>query len=667
MFRTERMRKLKVVTLGEYTSEVINLLHENGIVQLDDISERIQQDPELAEQLTPSKTTSYTGKISSLLMRTTGISELLGDALSEGLGIKEKLMSFISPEVPVPKEVNDLDTEAFIEYAENILDEVESETKVIEEKLYALDTETSQLESNKVLASRLANLNMNLGLLKDTKHTSTIVGRIDVESASEVKTELSKITDELLIERVKDNNKEFENIVVVTQKEYKDNIYSSLRKFDFEKFDTENLEGSPSEIVSNADTRLKAIESEQSQIKAQLKQVAEKWDDDILVLKEQLEIEKERNEVFAAFGETRETNVFEAWVPLKRVDEAKSLIESASEENCIIEIEDIEDNDENVPVLQNNNAYAKPYEVLVQMYSPLKYNEIDPTLFVAITFPFFFGFCLTDAFYGLIVALLGLVLYKGMGKVNDTMKAAGPIVMASGIWAIILGLITNGMIGDFWSRILNLGTLPTVIPWLDAFKNPATILIIAIVCGLIYTNLGFVIGMINNLRYGDVKEAFGSQICWFFLEAGVVFLALGMLVSSIGMIGYVLGALFIIIALGMLIYANGAYGMMDVFGFMGDILSYARLLALCLATGGIAMTVNILTNLVGDMIPFVGIIFAIFVFIFGHIANFMFQVLGAFVNALRLNYVEFFSQFYLGGKNQFEAFKAKRIFTKFNK
>jgi V/A-type H+-transporting ATPase subunit I len=103
---------------------------------------------------------------------------------------------------------------------------------------------------------------------------------------------------------------------------------------------------------------------------------------------------------------------------------------------------------------------------------------------------------------------------------------------------------------------------------------------------------------------------------------------------------------------------------MDVFGFLGDVLSYARLLALCLATGGIAMTVNILAQLLGTSVPYVGIILAIIIFIFGHIANFAFQVLGAFVNALRLNYVEFFGQFFISGKNMFEPFKAKREFTK---
>ena len=133
---------------------------------------------------------------------------------------------------------------------------------------------------------------------------------------------------------------------------------------------------------------------------------------------------------------------------------------------------------------------------------------------------------------------------------------------------------------------------------------------------------------------------------------------------AIGMIGYAIGGVLVIACIGMLVYSGGAYGVMDIFGFMGDILSYARLLALCLATGGIAMTVNILAQMLNNMVPYAGIVLAILIFIFGHIANFAFQVLGAFINALRLNYVEFFSQFFMGGKDKFEAFKASRTFTK---
>lgn len=662
MFKTARMRKIRIVTLDKYVAPTVDALHESGLIQVSDISESIQQDPELAELVIPSKATPYTGKLSSLLMKTNGISELLGNSLSEGHGLKDTIMSFISPDMPVQKDIEKLDTAAFIEKAEETLAKVESKTSVIEGKLSALDAETSELKSNKSLAKRLSNFDMDLALLKDSKYTSITVGRINAESTSEIKNELSNLTDELEMFTVPTDDGEI--ITVVTLKEFNDDVYSTLRKFDFEKIEIGNVEGTPENVISSADSRLLTIESERAAVKGELRAVAEQWDDEILALKEQLENEKDKNEILSSFVQTKDAYILEAWVPVKDTEKVEQLVESSSEGHCAFETIEIEGtDDEDVPVLQQNGWYAKPFEYLVDMYSPVRYNEIDPTIFVALTFPFFFGFCLTDAVYGLVVSLIGVVLIKGIGKVKESMNSFGWILVWSGLWAVVLGLLTNGFIGDFPERIMGY-RLPTVFAPVEAFKHPDTILIIAIAFGLLYTNLGFIVGAINNLRYGNVKEAIGSQICWFVFEAGIVFLALGYLMPAIGMAGMALGGILILATIVMLIWANGAYGVMDIFGYMGDVLSYARLLALCLATGGIAMTVNILAAMIDSMVPFAGIVLAVLIFIFGHIANFAFQVLGAFINALRLNYVEFFSQFFMSGKGKFEAFKASRTFTK---
>ena len=664
MFKTARMRKIRIVTLDKYVAPTVDALHESGLIQVSDISESVQQDPELAELVTPSKATHYTGKLSSLLMKTNGISELLGNSISEGHGLKDTLMSFISPDMPVQKEVERLDTPAFIEKAEETLAKVESKTSVIEGKLAALDSETSELKSNKSLANRLINFDSDLALLKDSKYTSTTVGRINAESTSEIKNELSNLTDELEIFTVPMSGDDGLIVIVVTLKEFSDDVYSTLRKFDFEKIEVGDVEGTPQHVISSADSRLLTIESERAAVKNELRAVAEQWDDEILALKEQLENEKDKNEILSSFVQTKDAYILEAWVPVKDTEEVEQLVEKSSEGHCAFETIEIEGtDDEDVPILQQNGWYAKPFEFLVDMYSPVRYNEIDPTIFVAITFPFFFGFCLTDAVYGLVVSAIGVVMIKGIGKVKESMKSFGWILVWSGLWAVILGLITNGFIGDFPERIAGF-RLPTVFAPVEAFKHPDTILLIAIAVGLIYTNIGFIIGAIDNLRYGNVKEAIGSQICWFVFEAGIILFALGYMMPAVGMAGMALGGILIIATIGMLVWANGAYGVMDIFGYMGDILSYARLLALCLATGGIAMTVNILAQMLNNMIPYAGIVLAIVVFIGGHIANFAFQVLSAFINALRLNYVEFFSQFFMSGKGKFEAFKANRTFTK---
>jgi len=670
MFQTARMRKLKILSLEQYSNSIVQSLHEEGVVQINDISERIQHDPEWTDILEPSKITPLTGRLSSLLMKTSGISELLGDALTGEVSIMDMVKSLISPVIPEKKEVENLSAEDLIVKAEDLLDKVESKTKVIENQKNVLNSRRSVLESNMNVANKMLNLDIDLATLNDTKYTSTIVCGIDVESANKFKEESVAITDKLLIleepNHTKDKDEFDEIIIIVTLNEFKDKIYGLLRKFDFEKFEIKDLSGKPSEIITSSESELKSLDEEEVNLDSQLKEVAEKWDDDIVILKEQLEIEKERNEIFATFGKTDKTVLLEAWVPLKEVDKVKSLIDNETDGHSEIEVEDVGEDDSDVPVLQNNPSFVKPYEFLVSMYAPLKYREVDPTILLFILFPFIFGFCLTDAFYGIIFTLMGIIVVRGIGKNSEAFNALGWISIPCGLWGILLGFISNGFLGDVFPRFFGYN-LPTVV--IDAFSVPQIVLIIAIAFGLFHVNMGIIVGIINKFRYGKVKEAIGENIVWLILQAGIVFLAMGILVPSVEMIGMVIAGVCFIATFGILLYADGVFGLMNIFSFTGNILSYARLLALCLSTGGIAMTVNILAELIYGLIPIpaLGAIVFIIIFIFGHIANFLIQIMGGFINTMRLHFVEFFSQFYEGGHNSFKPFSSNRLLTKLKK
>ncbi|ADL58933.1 V-type ATP synthase subunit I [Methanothermobacter marburgensis] len=652
MFLPARMRKLKIITLDQYSDSVVRSLHEEGITQIDDISERIQQDAEWRQILKPSRATPYTGRVSSLLMKTSGILDFLGSVAAQEKGLKDTLKEFINPPVFDKREVEELDTESLLERAEEILGKVESETRVMEEKLNELDSEKASLESSLTVAEKLKEFDIDFADLHASKYITGIAGRIPSENLDEIREKLSEITDELILFDAEGETRAERILIIITLRKHGDSVASLLRRMEFERFEISELSGRPSEVISSSETRIAEIEGERSEIISKLREINSEWEDELLVLKEQLEIEKERNEVFSLFGETEKTVMLEAWVPLKEADRAIEVVEESSEGHCVTELE--EPNPEEVPVLLDNPRFAKPYENFVEMYSPLKYNEIDPTIFMAFVFPFFFGFCLTDAGYGILDALIGLILYRGLGKVNRFMRDFGIIMMSCGVWAFILGMVTNGFIGDFFPRFLNI-QLPTVIPAIDAFVNPQNILIMALTVGVLHINFGLILGARNNIRLGNMREALGSQIVWLILELGIILYIFG---------GMFLGAPVIILAAAMLLYYNGLFGLMDVSGFLGTLLSYARLLALCLSTGGIAMTVNILTGLSYEMIPVIGVVLAPIIFVFGHLANNAFQSLGAFINSLRLHYVEFFAQFYLGGKNKFNAFRAERNFTK---
>ncbi|MCQ8905636.1 MAG: V-type ATP synthase subunit I, partial [Methanothermobacter sp.] len=578
--------------------------------------------------------------------------DFLGSVAAEEKGLRDTIREFINPPIFEKREVEEMDTESLIKRAEEILGRVESETRVMEEKLNELDSEKSTVESSLSVAEKLKDFDIDFSDLHDSEYITGIAGRTTAENLPELREKLAEITEELIVSDKEGENRDERVLIIVTLKKHADSIASVLRRMEFERFEISELRGRPSEIISSSKTRLEEISRERQEIISKLRDINAEWEDELLVLKEQLEIEKERNEVFSHFGETRKTVMLEAWVPLKEADRVIAVVEESSEGHCVTDLE--EPDPEEVPVLLDNPRFAKPYETFVEMYSPLKYNEIDPTIFMAFVFPFFFGFCLTDAGYGIIDALIGFILYRGLGKVNNFMRNFGIIMMSCGVWAFILGMVTNGFIGDFFPRFLNI-TLPTVIPAIDAFVNPQNILIMALTVGVLHINFGLIVGARNNIRLGNMREALGSQIVWLILELGIILYLVG---------GMIFGAPLIILAFAMLLYYNGLFGLMDVSGFLGTLLSYARLLALCLSTGGIAMTVNILTGLSYEMIPVIGVILAPIIFVFGHIANNAFQSLGAFINSLRLHYVEFFAQFYMGGKNKFNAFCAERNFTK---
>jgi V/A-type H+-transporting ATPase subunit I len=658
MFKPARMKKLKVITLDKYRDSAVKSLHEAGIVEIQDISERIQQDAEWRQILKPSHVSPYTGKIASLLMKTTGTVDFLKSVRRKEGGILPLVKGLVNPP-PINKiEVEHLDVQDLIEKAEETLGKVESTTKPKEDKLNELDSEKTKLENAKKIANNLINFDVDLADLEESKYISVFAGRVPTDSYAKLIGDLKGLTDEIVVFDTDSEEKTFKIVIIITLNQYKDEISSIIRKLEFERFDISGISGRPREIIQRSESRIDSIENEKKSILNDLADVSEQWIDEIIALKEQLEIEKQRNEIFSSFGETESTVMFEGWVTTKKLEKALEIIESSTEGYSIVDVSDPDVEKDKIPVHLDNPRWAKPYEMFVHMYSPPDYREIDPTILMALVFPFFFGFCLTDAGYGLADAIIGYIVFRGLGRTSTVARNLGLIMVMCGVWAVVLGLITNSFLGNLypWLVLGNAwgGAIPTTINAVNSFGFPQNILIMALIVGILHINMGLVMGAYNNIVRGDVKEALGSQIPWFVLEAGVILFLVG---------GLYIGGPVVALALIMLVYFNGLFGIMDVSGFLGNILSYARLLALCLSTGGIASTVNTLAGLSYEMLPIIGIIIAPIIWIGGQIANGAFQTLGAFINSLRLHYVEFFAQFYIGGSQKFRAFKTKRKYT----
>ena len=199
----------------------------------------------------------------------------------------------------------------------------------------------------------------------------------------------------------------------------------------------------------------------------------------------------------------------------------------------------------------------------------------------------------------------------------------------------------------------------------NPIKDPITLLTIALIFGLIHLNIGIILGIIQSVKTKKYKELLTSKTCMISLQLGG-----GMLIGNsilnipLAQPLFYIAAILVVIGLLQLFLSAGPIGFFDITGYVGDWLSYARLLALGLATAGMALAFNVVAQLLGEMIPYVGIIILIFLLVFAHLINLGLQALGAGIHSLRLQYVEFFNRFYEGGGNEFSPFKMSRKYTK---
>lgn len=665
MFRPARMQKLSIVTLNQYTKPIIDVLHERGVIQIDDLSDEIQENEEY-NGLDVSKQDPVASRIASLSMKCNSILDTLKSA-EQSKSMVEVVKGFISPKEIITKEVEEIPSEELADKAEEIITKVDAVLSPIEARLNEIGTEETKYKDSLNVASQLSSFDIDFVYLQNTKYTNIITGKLPSEHISEATSLIEEVTERVEIFEGSENSDSevaYTPIVIVCEPEFEEDISGVLRRLEFEKLDVTGLSGKSDEIIEASKNKLDEFKDEREQCLKDIREVGQRSKESLLALNEQLEVEKERTEIYSYFGETNSTKMIKAWVVKDDVEETLSIIDELSDGNSIIEVEDPteEEIDNNkVPVKQRNPGFAKPYELLVNMYATPNYKDIDPTIIMAFCFPFFFGYCLTDAFYGIILAIVGVLLYRGIGKTNKTFKSFGIIVLQMGLWTILLGLLTGGFLGDFVPRFIlgdSSAPLPTVIPDINAFVHPENILILAIAIGLIHLNIAFIFGIIDNSKRHNYKEMCGGQLSWIVIELSIL------LYVAAGLIPF---AVVFIIGLLLLVYGSGPMGVMDIFGYLGDVLSYSRLLALCLSTGGIGMTANLLGQLLAGMVPYVGIIIGILVFLGVHLFNIAFQSMGAFIHSLRLHFVEFFGNFYTGESELFEPFKAERTYTKLKK
>ena len=440
----------------------------------------------------------------------------------------------------------------------------------------------------------------------------------------------------------------------------------------------------PSQVITNTPARQKALlEAEIEKLNKEIREAEEEIKGyaesrkDLELVSDYFRARAEKYEVLGTLPQSQRTFVVSGYVPKRYVRALSKAVEEKFD--CVFDIEDIKE-DEEPPTLLSNNSFSSSVEGVLESYGLPHKGEFDPTTIMSFFYVFFFGMMLSDAAYGAIIAIACYVVLKKFPRMGESMHKSLKMFMFCGVSTMVWGILFGGYFGnvvDIVSEVFfgKAVTIPAL--WFIPLNDPMRLLVYSLAFGVVHLFVGLGIKGYMELKDGKVLDFFCDVVLWFAFLIGLILMLLPTdIFASIAQTQIVFPpflntaakALAIIGAVGLVLMSGrenknpvlrialGAYDIYNITGWLSDVLSYSRLLALGLATGVIASVVNQMGSMFGKGI--IGVIGFLLVFVVGHTLNLAINLLGAYVHTNRLQFVEFFGKFYEGGGKPFEPFKS---------
>ena len=444
--------------------------------------------------------------------------------------------------------------------------------------------------------------------------------------------------------------------LLVCHKADVEKVQEVLRPFNFSVTTFQNVTGTAAENIRTLDAQV--AENRKAQEAATAAIVASADGRNALQLyADRLNTEADKNLNTERLLTDGTVLFFEGWVPAENLKQVGDFLER---NGCAWEAADpTEEEYSDVPVKLKNNWLTNPLNMVTEMYSLPAYNNVDPNPLMAPFFILFYGIMMADMGYGLLMILAGLFVTKKY-RPKGTMGHMFGLATLCGVSTFIMGAITGGFFGDFLTQVVKLTTggdfaLPSLFTPLN---DTLMILVGAIAIGFVQIITGMAVSFVRKLQQGKILDAVFEEVTWWLVFVGIGCMVLfgNNLVLYLSLVLVVAGP--IITNEGMA-KVTGIFGSLynHVTGYFGDLLSYARLMALMLAGSVIAQVFNTLGAIPGNIVIFVIISLA------GNALNFALNLLGCYVHDLRLQCLEYFGKFYEDGGKPFRplAINAKFV------
>lgn len=655
-----QMQRMSICALKKDRKAILEKIQSMGIMEINHV---LDEDEDFRRMDTANARSSFEKAANS--------ADRALEILNEYAPVKTSMLSSLEGKKLVDAKVH----EEVIRKREELLKLV-SRIQVLDKEKAENKAEILKLENR--IESLVPWLSLDIPMnATGTKKTSVILGSIpgqaDISGIYEILADAApevEAADAYVIS----SGQDMTCIAVICLKQEEQSIEEALRSRGFSRI-AQNSAKTPAGETEELKQAIKEKENRISQIEQEVIRLAEQREE-IYLLADYYRVRAEKYEVLGEIPQSANTFVLSGYVPHRDVEKVKRVLESKYD--CAIDVEELKEEEE-PPVLLKNNKFSASAEGVLESFGLPKKGEIDPTVIMSVFYVFLFGLMLSDAAYGAIVSIACGVLILKFPRMSEGMKKSIQLFFWCGLSTLFWGIMFGGYFGDvinvvsrtFFGHEVGIKAL-----WFVPLNNPMKLLIYSMVFGLIHLFTGLGIKGYMCIRDKKCVDFLCDVVLWYVFLFGLILLLIPTdifasiaqvqitfppVVNAIAKWASILGAVGIVLMSGRanknfgLRIALGAYDLYNVTGWLSDVLSYSRLLALGLATGVIAQVVNQMGSMGGKSV--FGVILFVIVFIIGHVFNIAINLLGAYVHTNRLQYVEFFGKFYEGGGRAFHPFR----------